>query len=265
MGLASRPRKRTLGYTPQETEMDFEGGIMRALSASLIGIFTALTVACHNSAAPFSPPYTPILPTSWAPAVTNPYFPLMPGTIWQYKEQTSGSGGEDITVEVLSDKRVVNGVAATAVRDRVFVNGQLTEDTFDWFAQDGDGNVWYVGESTKEYKNGVVTSTEGSWEWGVDGALPGIQMWADPAAKTGSEYRQEYYKGQAEDWGKVLAVGEAITVPFGSMTNCIIIEEWAGLESGSHETKTYCPQVGLVREGTLGTTSGGTVLISRTP
>jgi hypothetical protein len=90
-------------------------------------------------------------------------------------------------------------------------------------------------------------------------------MWANPAAKMGAEYRQEYYKGQAEDWGKVLSVGEAITVPFGSMTSCITIEEWAGLESGSHETKTYCPQVGLVREGSLGKTSGGTVLISRTP
>jgi hypothetical protein len=224
----------------------------------------ALAVACNNSAAPFSPPYEPTLPTSWAAAVTNPYFPLTPATTWQYMEQVA-SGGENITVEVLADKRIVNGVAATAVRDRVFVNGQLTEDTFDWFAQDSEGNVWYVGESTKEYENGVVVSTEGSWEWGVDGALPGIQMWANPAAKMGTEYRQEYYKGQAEDWGKVLSVGEAITVPFGSMTSCITIEEWAGLESGSHETKTYCPQVGLVREGSLGKTSGGTVLISRTP
>jgi hypothetical protein len=145
----------------------------------------ALAVAC-NSAEPFSPPYEPTLPTSWAAAVTNPYFPLTPGTTWQYKEQVA-TGGENITVEVLADKRMVNGVAATQVRDRVFVNGELAEDTFDWFAQDSDGNVWYVGEATKEYNNGVVTSTEGSWEWGVDGALPGIQMWANPAAKIGSE------------------------------------------------------------------------------
>jgi hypothetical protein len=205
-----------------------------------------------------------VLPTSWAASVTNTYFPLLPGTTWQYKEQTA-SGGETITVEVLNEKRMVSGVSATVVRDRVFKNGQLIEDTFDWYAQDSEGNVWYVGEATKEYKNGVVVSTEGSWEWGVDGALPGIQMWANPAAKIGAEYRQEYYKGQAEDWGKVISVGQTITVPFGSANNCITIEEWAGLEPNSaHETKSYCPQVGLVSEGTVGQ-NGRVELLSKTP
>lgn len=236
---------------------------MRAHSIWVTGVLANVATAC-NSYTPFSPPYTPTLPTSWAAAVTNQYYPLVPGTTWQYKEQVA-SGGENITVEVLPDKRMVNSVAATQVRDRVFVTGQLIEDTFDWFAQDADGNVWYVGESTKEYENGVVVSTEGSWEWGVDGALPGIQMWADPGAKVGTEYRQEYYKGKAEDWGKVITLGQTVTVPFGNMTNCIVIEEWAGLESGSHEAKTYCPQVGLVREGGVGQTSGGTELISRSP
>ena len=75
--------------------------------------------------------------------------------------------------------------------------GDYVEVTKDWYAQDSDGNVWYLGEDTKEYENGKVASTAGSWEHGVDGAYAGIIIPADP--KPGLEYRQEYYKGEAED------------------------------------------------------------------
>ncbi len=239
---------------------------MRARSIPLAGILATLALACSgsNTAATFSPQYTPVIPTSWTANVTNPYFPLTPGATWQYRAQTS-KGVETITVEVLPGKQTVNGIAATAIRDRVYLGGTLLEDTFDWYAQDGDGNVWYVGEATKEYQNGVVVSTEGSWEWGVDGALPGIQMWANPAAKIGIEYRQEYYKGQAEDWGKVIGAGEAAVVPFGNFANCITIEEWVGLDPGEpHDTKQYCPGVGNVSGGRPGA-SDREVLISRAP
>lgn len=241
---------------------------MRVLSIPFTGIVGVLALACSNNSngptAPISPSYNPTLPTSWAVSVTNPYFPLKAGTTYQYKEKTA-TGGETITIEVLTEKRTVNGVSATVVRDRVYDNGQLIEDTFDWYAQDSEGNVWYLGESVKDYKNGVVVSTEGSWEWGVDGALPGIQMWANPAAKVGTEYRQEYYKGHAEDWGKVINVGQAVTVPFGSMTNCITIEERVGLSPNDpHGLKSYCPQIGLASEGVVGE-NGRVELLSRTP
>ncbi|MEO8575847.1 MAG: hypothetical protein ABI556_04065 [Gemmatimonadales bacterium] len=236
---------------------------MRSTSTMKLAAVIALTAACSNSTAPFSPPYNPVFPTSWASAVTHQYYPLVPGTTWQYRSQASN--GETITVEVLPAKETVNGVSATAVRDRVFLNGVLVEDTFDWYAQDSEGNVWYVGEDTKEYKNGVVVSTEGSWRWGVDGALPGIQMWATPSAKIGIDYRQEYYKGQAEDWAKILRVSDAVTVPFGSMANCIAIEEWAGLAPNeAHEAKVYCPGVGNVSGSAIGATDGY-VLISKSP
>jgi hypothetical protein len=130
----------------------------------------------------------------------------------------------------------------------VFLNGTLIEDTQDWFAQDAAGNVWYLGEDTKEYENGRVVSTEGSWEWGKDGALPGVIMWADPAAHIGEAYRQEFYRGKAEDWGKVLAVSQTVSVPFGNFSGCIRTEDWNGLESGTHEQKYYCPQIGFVLE-----------------
>ena len=142
-------------------------------------------------------------------------------------------------------------VVATVVRDRVYLEGELIEDTYDWYAQDQEGNVWYVGEDSKEIEDGAVVSTEGSWEWGEDGALPGIIMWADPAAHLNEEYRQEYYKGEAEDWGMVVALNESVTVPHGSFTGCLKTEEWIALDKGTREAKWYCPGVGFVKETVL--------------
>jgi hypothetical protein len=142
-------------------------------------------------------------PGSFVAAVTNPFFPLMPGRTWFYE---SADGTETSTVEVLSDTRTILGITATIVHDQVFANGELIEDTFDWYAQDGEGNVWYLGEDSKEIENGQVVSTEGSWEAGVNGAQAGIIMWADPGAHIGEEYRQEFARGEAEDIGKVMSL-----------------------------------------------------------
>jgi hypothetical protein len=230
---------------------------MPAHTIKLVAIMLAVGVggtACTDSTAPNDPSYDLDIPTSWASSVTNTFFPLVKGRTYQYRGQTP-DGLETITVEVLQGTRTVNGVAATEVRDRVYLDGELIEDTRDWFAQDTDGNVWYLGESSKDYENGVVVSTEGSWEWGIDGALPGIIMWADPASEVGDEYRQEFYEDHAEDWGKVVAVGQSVTVPYGSFSGCITTEDWNGLEPDEpHENKIYCPQIGLVRETKIGST-----------
>jgi len=237
---------------------------MRTTLAATAFLATFATGCSNNPAAPFSPPYNPVIPTSWAASVTNQWFPLRPGTTMQYRAQTS-EGVETITFDVLSETRTIKGVLATVVRDRVYLNNNLVEDTFDWYAQDSEGNVWYLGEAVKDIENGKVVSTAGSWEWGVDGALPGIQMWANPSAKVGIEYRQEYYKGQAEDYGKVIAINESVTVPFGSSTNCLTVEERVGLEpKAPHESKVYCPGIGNVSGGKLGA-SDRFLLISRTP
>jgi hypothetical protein len=193
--------------------------------------------------------YRPGLPTRWSNRVTNPFFPLVPGTTFRYS-----SRDETVVVEVLDRTRQVQGVTATAVRDRGYSNGVLQEDTEDWFAQDSAGNVWYLGEDSKELEDGRVVGTEGSWTWGENGALPGIIMWADPAAHVGQDYRQEYRKGIAEDWGKVLATDQNVTVGYGSFTGCLETEDWSGIERGGHELKYYCPQIGLVLETS---TSGG--------
>lgn len=202
-------------------------------------------IACLVSCGDTGADYDLVIPTEWVATVTHPLFPLAPGTTLQYENRGSG---ETVVVEVLEDTRVVNGVLATVVRDRVYERGELVEDTYDWFAQDRSGNVWYLGEESREAEAGEVTGTEGSWEWGADGALPGIIMWADPAAAGDRDYFQEYRPGVAEDRGRVVAFEQDVTVPAGRFRGCVVTEDWNPLESGGRERKTYCPRVGLVLE-----------------
>jgi hypothetical protein len=138
------------------------------------------------------------------------------------------------------------GVNTTVVRDQVFVDGELAEDTFDWYAQDRQGNVWYFGEDSREIENGKVVSTEGSWEAGVDGAKPGIVMLGEP--RVGDAYRQEFYRGEAEDQARVLALGESMTVPYGSFDQVLVTEDRNPLEPRLLENKLYAPGVGVVLE-----------------
>jgi hypothetical protein len=140
-------------------------------------------------------------------------------------------------------------VECVVVDDRGWEAGKLIEKTYDWFAQDEEGNVWYFGEDTKEYNNGKVTSTKGSWEAGVDGAKPGIIMEAHP--KVGESYRQEYYKGEAEDMAKVQSSNESVKVLYGSFDHVLVTKEWTPLEPGYVEHKYYARGVGQVSGGGL--------------
>jgi hypothetical protein len=218
--------------------------ITQAICLALAAV--TLPTAC-NDKTPTGPDYNPDVPSTLTSTVTNPFFPLAVGSVLTYEGMTD-EGLETIVVEVMPGTRNVNGVAARIVRDRVYLEGDLIEDTFDWYAQDAAGNVWYLGEDSKEIENGTVVSTEGSWEWGEDGALPGIIMWAEPSAHIGEEYRQEYYEGEAEDWGKVLATGRSVNVPAGNLPGCVEVEEWNALEANSTEKKFFCPQLGFALE-----------------
>jgi hypothetical protein len=206
----------------------------------------ALLVACGDD--PTQPEYDPQLdPADFVPQVTNQFFPLVPGTTYSYEGETD-EGTETTVVEVLNETKTILGITATVVRDRVFLDGELIEDTFDWFAQQNTGDVWYLGEDSKEIENGEVVSTEGSWEAGVDGAKPGIIMWGDPAAHLNEEHRQEFYEGVAEDVATVIGLDEAAEVPYGGFTGCIRTEDRNPLEPGTEEHKVYCPGVGQVLE-----------------
>jgi hypothetical protein len=204
----------------------------------------------------------PIDPANFVDRIDNPYLPLLPGATWSYEAATD-EGTERIEVSVTPDRRTVMGISAVVVRDTVALEGEVIEDTFDWFAQDGDGNVWYLGEETTEYENGEPVSTEGSWEAGVDGALPGIVMLAEPAV--GEAYRQEYYPGEAEDLAEVVRVGESETVPFGSFDGLVVIEEWNPLEPDVVEEKFYAPGVGTVLEVAVVGGDERVELVSYTP
>jgi hypothetical protein len=187
-------------------------------------------------------PYAPAIdPAGFVAVVDNPYFPLPVGMRWTYR-----GGDERNTVEVLPETRVILGITATVVHDRVFSGGELTEDTFDWYAQDAVGNVWYLGERTEELQHGRVTSTEGSWEAGVDGAQPGIVMLAEPVV--GETYRQEYLPGVAEDLARVLETGGSATVRDTAYDATLVTRDWTPLEPDIVEHKTYAPGIGVVLE-----------------
>jgi hypothetical protein len=190
--------------------------------------------------------------------VDHPFFPMVVGASFIF------DGDEHVEVEVLDETRDILGINATVVRDRVFERCEVIEDTLDWYGQDAAGNVWYLGEQTAEYENGEVTTTAGSWETGVDGALPGIIMLAQPEA--GDVYRQEFYEGEAEDLGEVTAVAGLVTVPAGawSGTDVLVTEEWTPLEPDVRERKIYARGVGVVRIKTIEGGSELTTLTSAT-
>ena len=190
--------------------------------------------------------YAPkIVPSDFTTRIDNKYFPLEPDTTFVYKGETKDATEGDI-VRVTSDTETIMGVDCVVVDDRVTEDGELTEKTYDWYAQDKKGNVWYFGEDSKEIKNGKVASTEGSWEAGKDGAEPGIIMPAHP--KIGETYRQEYYKGEAEDMARALKLDGSVEVPYGSFDNVLVTDEWTPLEKNIAEHKFYAPGVGNVKE-----------------
>jgi hypothetical protein len=185
-----------------------------------------------------------INPARFTTAVTNPFYPLPSGARWTYEEHFAKGDIERVVVKVTPQTRKVMGVTCLVIRDTVRQDNVIIEDTQDWFAQDSSGNVWYFGEDTKEFKDGKVSSTLGSWEAGVNGALPGIIMKAHPMV--GDQYRQEYLHGAAEDMAKVLSLTERVTVPAGSFDNVLMTEETTRLQPGAVEHKYYASGVGPV-------------------
>jgi hypothetical protein len=190
--------------------------------------------------------YNPVIdPANFVTKVDNQYYPLKPNTTLIYEGKTE-NGNERIEVKVTDQTKKILGVTCVTVRDTVFADGKMIEDTLDWYTQDKEGNVWYFGEDSKEYKDGIVVSTEGSWEAGVDNAKPGILMKANP--QVGNSYRQEYYKGKAEDKAEVISLGESVTVRNGSYKNCLKTKDLTPLKPEDVENKYYAPGVGVILE-----------------
>jgi hypothetical protein len=178
-------------------------------------------------------------PRAWARQVTNSWFPLKPGTTFVYAGEKDGQSGRDI-VAVTKRTTAIQGVRCTEVSDRLYLHGHLAERTTDWYAQDARGNVWYFGEATAELnKAGKVTSREGTWRAGVDGAHAGIFMAAHPMV--GQSFRQEYLKGHADDHFAVVRLSG----------HSLLTKEWTPLEPGTLDHKLYVRGTGLVKEETV--------------
>jgi len=214
------------------------------------GWYFLLFAAFLIGAAVAGPKYEPkIDPANFQTKVDHRYFPLVPGTRLHYLDTILGEPLErDVTVT--SEGKKVLGVRCVVVHEVVTAKNQLREDTYDWYAQDKQGNVWYFGEATIEYRP-LGPSAAGSWEAGLKGAMPGIVMPAE--IKPGPPYRQNYYANWAEDMGQIIGVGEAVSVPLGTFTDCLCTREWSLLESGG-ERKWYAPGLGFVRSEGMGET-----------
>jgi hypothetical protein len=193
-------------------------------------------------------------PADFTADIDNPYWPMVPGTRWTYLEiDEEGKRVKVVVIVTRETKRIANGITARVVRDTVTEDGELIEDTFDWYAQDSDGNVWYMGEDTAEFENGRIKTKAGSFEAGVDGALPGIIMPAAP--RPGLAYRQEYYEGEAEDNGEVLSTNEMAEVPFGRFDDVLLTKDTITIEPDVLEYKLYAKGVGPVL--VFGVSGGG--------
>jgi hypothetical protein len=183
-------------------------------------------------------------PADFVERIDNPYLPLEPGSTWLYEGTVDGER-QRVKVVVKPERRRIMGISAVVVSDTVFdADGQPVEITTDWYAQDSSGNVWYLGEDSKEIEDGKVKTTQGSWVAGVDGALPGIIMLAAPTP--GRAYRQEFYRGEAEDMAQVIRLDATARVRAGSYGKVLVTREWTPLEPKNLEDKYYAKGVGNV-------------------
>ncbi len=219
--------------------------LIAALAASVTAFAAHTKVISHRG----SPPRPPA--SDFSARVDNQWFPLKPGTRYVYAGVKDGQPSRDV-VTVTHLTKTIDGVPCVTVQDRLYVRGRLHERTTDWYTQDKQGNVWYFGENTAELdRNGRVTSTDGTWKAGADGAKPGIYITAHP--RLGQSYRQEFYKGQAEDHFKVIGLFGTVAVP--GTKNALLTEEWTPLEPGTIDHKLYVRGIGTVLEQTA---KGGT-------
>jgi hypothetical protein len=186
---------------------------------------------------------------SFSAHVDNPWFPLRPGTTYVYRGVKDGWPSRDV-VTVTRKQKMVNGVPCVVVSDRLYIRGRLEERTSDWYSQDKAGNVWYFGEDTAELdKDGHVTSTEGTWQAGRNGAKAGIYMPANP--KVGQTGRQEYYRSHAEDHFQVVSLHAYAKAPYITSRKALLTKEWTPLEPGVIDHKYYVRGIGTVLEQTV--------------
>jgi major membrane immunogen (membrane-anchored lipoprotein) len=215
----------------------------------ILALISLLLVACGgdgNSAGSLPQGAEPVElnPDDFVQQIDNPYWPMAPGSKWVLTQTDLEGNKERIEITVTNRKKTIQGIEATVVRDVVSQDGELVEVTSDWFAQDKDGNLWYMGEDTTEYENGKPTTKAGSWEAGRDGAQAGVFLPGKP--EVGMTYRQEYRAGEAEDQTKVLSLDEQVEVPQGFYRDVLMTKDYTPLQPEILEHKFYAKGVGPV-------------------
>jgi hypothetical protein len=194
--------------------------------------------------------------------VTNAWFPLRPCSVYRYRGVKDGEPSREV-MTVTHHTRTIDGARCVVISDLLYLRGKLEERTRDYYTQDAAGNVWYFGEETAELDaSGRVKTREGTWHAGVDGAQPGIFMYAHP--RVGQSARQEYLKGQAEDHFQVLRRGVPVTIPFKAFPHTVLTKEWTPLEPGVLDHKYYARGIGTVLEQTVKGPVERNVLVSVT-
>jgi hypothetical protein len=210
----------------------------------------ASPASVRTTPAPVTTPYNPSIdPADFGGPIDNPYLPLRPGTVFRHRGVgDDGKTPELNTVKVTHKTKRIMGIDARVVLDQVFSNGKPEERTFDWYAQDKHGNVWYFGENSSNFEHGRWVRDDGSWEAGVGNGKPGIIMLAHP--KRGDTYRQEYSPGHAVDQARVLGPGGPVTVPFRSFNQTLLTREYSSIDR-QYEKKWYARGVGVIKEKAL--------------
>jgi hypothetical protein len=198
--------------------------------------------------------------TTFSPRVDNPWYPLLPGSVYVYRGEKDGKQSRDV-LTVTHATRLVDHAPCAVIQDRLYLSGRLEERTTEWYSQDARGNVWYFGEDTAELdRSGRVTSRSGSWTAGVDGARPGVFMYARP--RIGQGGFQELLKGQAEDRFRVVSLRAAVNVPYVASSAGMLTKEWSALEPGVLDHKIYVRGIGDVLEQTVRGGSERAALVS---
>lgn len=226
-------------------------------SSMLLSVLAIGIAGSASAATPIQPQF--VLDQFHQPLqIDNWLSPMFPGSHVIFNELEDG---ECKVNDVVVTRAVKNdfqgdyaGLSARPVRDKVWddpqcngTRGLLLENTTDWYGEDNSGNVWYFGEDTAELDaHGNVTTTAGTWHAGIDGALPGIFMPAQPAIGYSGE--QEIYPGTAEDRFVVLGTGGKVTVPYGSFSPVVTTVEWTVLEANVLSEKVYASGIGQVKE-----------------
>jgi len=223
---------------------------MKAI-ALLAAVLAVVLAGCGGGSAKQAGPSTTAAQkrTGFSANVTNPWFPLRRGSLYRYRGVKDGKPSREV-MTVTDRTRMIDGAPTVVVSDLLYIHGKLEERTSDYYSQDAHGNVWYFGEDTAELEpSGKVTTREGTWHAGVDGAKPGIFMYAVP--RVGQSARQEYLEGQAEDHFEVIATGKSVTVPFKRFGGVLLTREWTPLEPGVLDHKFYARGIGTVLEQTV--------------